>query len=426
MKLSDKICRIYGYGIFEIFLGQIMAQDYKEIQFFSPWMGPFPTWHNQYIGKGIPGITRLDSWEDGQENVDLFCFFDVGDGDKQKQLRERIKKGELKKDARVFGAGESGEQEMDRLKFKKTLVAQGLAVPKYDIVVGIDALHTLLKKEKDLWIKLNVENRGLMETFHHKTYKKSLGKLDELAHKLGPLRETEKFMWEKPIPGVEPGADWFMAHSEYYEQGLWGYEAKGDGYCAKVSTYDDLPAPIKKVNNAMKPVWKRYDICGALSSEIRFGLSRIPHFIDACQRMGNPPAASISSIYKNLPKIIDAVAGGEIIKPEFNGTHVAELTIEAEGAKEEPIPFDWSEKDMHSIKLRRACVVDGQYWNIPFKDSATVAKAVGVGDSREEAEFNALEAAAKFECEGKTYNKATFEELEEITKEAKKYGLPDL
>ena len=241
MKLSDQIWRIYGYGIFEIFLGQVIAQDVKRVEFFSPWMSPFPTWHNLDIGRNIPGITRIDSWEDDQENVDMFCFFDVGDGDKQKQIRERIKAGELTKDAACFGAGESGEQEFNRRLFKKTLIKRGLAVPVWGWVTGIDALAALLKKENDLWIKLDVEIRAIMETFFHETYVKSRAKLDELAHNLGPRRNTTVFVWEKPIKGVEPGADWMMAHGLYYEKGLWGYEAKGDGYCAKVSTYDDLP-----------------------------------------------------------------------------------------------------------------------------------------------------------------------------------------
>ena len=69
MKLSDTKIGIYGYGIFELFLGQVLAKDCKEVHFFRPWMGPFPRPHEQWVGKGIPGIIRADSWEDLKEEI---------------------------------------------------------------------------------------------------------------------------------------------------------------------------------------------------------------------------------------------------------------------------------------------------------------------------------------------------------------------
>ena len=123
MKLSGLTCRIFGYGMFEIYLGQAMANDFKEVQLYVPWKGPFPTPDKLMVGYGIPGIKRVDSFEDDEDQVDLFCFFDVGDGDKQAQLRRRIAAGDktLKPGARVFGHHRCVRKKKAQIKYCKQL-----------------------------------------------------------------------------------------------------------------------------------------------------------------------------------------------------------------------------------------------------------------------------------------------------------------
>ena len=429
MKLSGLTCRIFGYGMFEIYLGQAMANDFKEVQLYVPWKGPFPTPDKLMVGYGIPGIKRVDSFEDDEDQVDLFCFFDVGDGDKQAQLRRRIAAGDktLKPGARVFGAGESGILEMKRPVFKKTLTKQGLATPKWGEVISMDVLRELLQKEDDLWIKLDTEYRGIMETRKHETYEKSRMWLNKLQHDLGCFESITNFMWEKPIKGVEPGYDEFVAAGIPLSMGLYGWELKGDAYSCIAMDLDTLSPSLLKVRKAMAPIWKKYNLCGGISSEIRVGNDRIPYPLDATQRIGNPPGGCISANYKNFGPTVYAVAGGEQIKPEFNKPYASELSIEAAGAETEAIPMDLTEKDYNTIKLRHTCKFGNQHFHIPFKDcGATVVKAVGLGDTREEAEFNCLEAAENFKCPGKIFNKDAFSELNEKIEEGKKYGLTGL
>ena len=81
---------------------------------------------------------------------------------------------------------------------------------------------------------------------------------------------------------------------------------------------------------------------------------------------------------------------------------------------------------MESIKIRCACKINELYWNIPFKLLGnTVVKAVGLGETREESQFNALEAAENFKgkCPGAFWNTNTFEELNEEIEKCKKYGV---
>jgi hypothetical protein len=421
--LSKKDAFIYDYGLFGIFLGLALAQDFRKVYLFKPWMSPFPLPHDQWVGENMPGIIRVDSYEDTKriikENKGIFIFPDVGDGDKQLELR--------KEGCNVFGAGESGELEFNRTKFKDTLKDRGLAVPKYGIVTGMNELIALCKKENDLWIKLNVEDRGILETKHHETFKTSVQWLDKLAHDLSWRRNITTFMWEKPVGEVEGGSDQFESNGIILPKCLLGWEDKGDGYIAKVMDTDKLPAPVKKVNDAMAPIYKKYKTCGATSSEIRNGekgREKEPFFIDACRRFGNPPGASITANCKNISRVIWEVSQGNMITPEYRKKYVAELPIDHPSADKEAIPFDISEKEMDSIKLRNCCYVkeEKQYYSIPFSWSTTIAKAVGLGETLEEAEFNALDAAENFKLAGKTFSKNTFENLDEILDKSVKYG----
>lgn len=422
-NISQETFLIYGYGIFEIFLAWKLAQKAKEVQFFRPWMSPFPTWQEQYVGKGLPWLKRVDSWEDAKADVikkeGVFCFFDIGDGDKQAELRRM--------GARVFGAGESGVLEMDRLLFKRTLKDRGLPVPTFGSITGTDALGTLLKKEEDLWIKLDVDNRGIMETRYHGKWATSQEWFYQLVNDLGCSRSQTKFMWEKPIKGVEPGWDNFVVNGSPFKEGLMGWENKGDGYVCKHIELDKMPKPLLKVHTAMLPVEKKYKTSGAVSSEVR--VNEQSYFIDACRRMGNPPAACISAMYNNFPEIVAGIADGIEVTPEWTTEYAAEITVEVPGADKKCIPMELKEKDFETIKVRCACNVDGILFNVPFdKLGNTVVKAVGLGSTREEAEFNALESADNFttKCKGAFYNKATFEDLEKDIEEGRKYGLnPD-
>ena len=422
-NLSKKFAFIYDHGLFGIFLAQAIANDYAKIFLFKPWMSPFPLPHDQWVGQDMPGIIRVDSYEDTKrivkENKGLFIFPDVGDGDKQLELR--------KDGCNVFGAGESGELEFKRELLKKILKERGLVVPKYDVITGIDELRGLAKKEDDLWFKLNVEDRGILETKHHANYKESIQWIDKLAYDLGWRRNITQFMWEKPFGKVEGGSEQFVSNGIILPKSIQGWEDKGDGYVGRVRDTDKMPMPIKRVNEAMAPTEKKYKTCGAVSSEIRTGepgQEKEPYFLDACRRFGNPPGASIMTNCKNIGRVFWEVSQGNMIVPEYKKPYVAELPIDHPSADKESLPFEITNKQFENIKLRNCCYVkeEKQYYSIPFNWSTTVAKAVGLGDTLDEAEYNALEAAEGFKLTGKTFNKATFEKLDEIISEAKSYG----
>jgi hypothetical protein len=421
MRISDTTFFVVDQGILGVSIGQALAKDAKKVYYFKHWMSAFPKPHELWIGKGIPGIDRADSYEDTKKEVlaidGIFVFPDVGDGDKQKELREL--------GARVFGSGESGEMEMNRRLFKRILKQQGLSAPKYGFVTGLDDLEELLRMEKDLWIKLNVENRGILETCHHEDWETSKVKwFYKLAKDLDCFGGVTNFLWEKPWPGVEAGTDKFVVNGKNFAECLYGFELKGDGYVCKRMEMDQLPPPIKLLESRMTSVERMYDTCGAVSSEVRVGENKVPYYVDPCRRFGNPPTACITAMYKNFAEVVAGIADGIEIKPEWNSEYGAELSIDVLGADESSVKMDLKDKDFDSIKLRAACKIENAYYNIPFKSVGTVAvKAVGLGSSKEEAEFNVLKSAKEF-CD-KTkyayYDPETFDKLDEELEKADKF-----
>ena len=434
VDLSKLKCRVFDYGLFT-FMAQALGplnNGFGEVEFFKPWMDAFCEPSPRYVGRGVHGIKRIWEFWDDPDSVDTWVFFDVGDADKQQKLRSEGRAvfgtgGRCREDGKPGKA--SSELEIDRVLFKKTLIKHGLAVPRWEVINGIDALRNMAITmpspfNKGFWVKPNVGERRVFETFFVESYEKAASEIDRIGHRLGVARNVTEFIIETSIAGVEPGSDYFVSNGIPFETGLYGWEKKGDGYSCRVMKLDDMPKAIKTVNTAMLPVYKEYNIDGGISTEIRKGLSSIPYCIDGCFRMGNPPGGCISTIYTNLPQIVYAIAHGEEIEPEFRADYVSEIPIDSSKVLYEPIPFEFKEDDWMSIKIRTACRLNGQYYHIPFEHYGnTVAKAVGIGSTQEEAESNALDAAEKFECPGKSYNKNTFNELADDIKEGEKYGL---
>lgn len=437
VDLSKLKCRVFDYGLFTGMAQALgpLNDGYGEVEFFKPWTDAFCEPSPRYVGRGLSGIKRIYEFFDDMDSVDDWVFFDVGDADIQQMLRSQGR--------HVFGTGgrpklvdgkwkpgkASSELEIDRLLFKKTLIKHGLAVPRWKVIIGVDELRTMAQDmpapfNEGFWVKPNVGERKVFETFFVDKYAKVATKIDDIGSKLKVARATTEFMIEASISGIEPGSDYFISAGVPFETGIYGWEKKGDGYSCKVYKLSDMPSPVNKVNTAMLPVYKEYMIDGMVSTEVRVGPSRIPHYIDGCFRSGNPPGGSISSIYKNFPQIIHAVARGETVNPVFRAKYASELSIDSSCAGSGETPFEFSDNDWLTVKLRTACCVDGQYKHIPFEAyGATVAKAVGLGETQEEAEAAALEVAEKFKVEGKTYNKTTFKELREDIEEGRKYGL---
>ena len=414
MKLSDKTVRIYGYGVFECFMALKLAESFGKVELFTPYKGSYPKPDKNLIGVGLPSVTKIDNFWEGIDTVDLFCFFDVGDGDKENALRKMGK--------RVFGTGSADAMEYDRVGFKKTLLRVGLPVGGYQVVKGIDALHEVLKRETDKWVKVSLY-RGICETFHHKDYRFTLPRLDQIASMLGAYRMKQEFIIEDPIPGVEAGDDRFYSNGIPLPIATYGFENKDKSYVCKPMRLNEMPGPIQEVAGKLAPVYKKHDVCGMMSSEVRVSKDLKPYFIDCCARAGSPPSELISELYENFAEIVWACAGGEMIEPIPKAKYAAEVLIKSEMAPTDWVPLDFKEKDLKVLKLRNLCQIDGQYYYVPQDGGTIIGGAIGFGETLEEAQTEALANATLLDCEASYFCETAFDETDEELIKAEEIGL---
>ncbi len=417
--------RVYDLGLFT-HLAAALAEYFGVVEYFTPWVSPFSTPELQMIGSGIPGLTRIDSFEEDDDSVDLWVFFDVGNGDMQERLR---RSGKL-----VFGCGDGEILEGKRGLFKKVLAGRGLPTGKYQMVTGVESLVKVLKSEQDKWIKVDNNARGVLESFHHKNWINSMSTVDKWAHDLGFLREEQVFMIEDPIhpkDGVEPGCDRFFTNGNYLANCMYGFEAKGEGYSCISLDFNDLPKPVLLVENAMRPVYAKYDIRGMMSSELRIGPDKKPHFIDACQRAGRPPSGISSARYTNFGPMVLGVAKGEAVVPEYDKKkpYASEIIIHSSVTKNEQttLPLEVKEKDLKRVKMGNICQAKQKDGTMQFfailSNCGFMAEAIGFGSTLEESQQQAIESAQKIDCIGKDFNANVFDDLDEKLELADKYGV---
>jgi hypothetical protein len=411
MDLSKKKAFVYDYGVF-MPIAMRLAEDFGEVFYFVPWKGTYCTRDRFTIGEGVPGLTRVDSFEDYIDQADVFVFPDVGDGDKQVMLRGLGK--------RVFGTGYAELLEQDRMLFKGVLKKQKLPVGPYKTFKGTDALSDFLRKEPGTcYIKVSTF-RGNCETARFDTYLAFIPTLDRWAKSLGAYRFQMEFIVDFPIEGQEGGSDFFLSNGEYLPIGTYGYEVKDHGYISKAMKMTDMPDAITYVNDRMAPVYREYGICGAASSEERITKELVPYFTDMCARFGSPPAELICRLYKNFSQIVWAVSGGEMITPEPVAEYAAEVMISCEAARDGWVPLDYPEKLRKNVLLRNLCCLDGQFFHIPQDSCTSLGAAVGYGKTREAAQEQALKFAGEF---GHDFDFAVFDKVAEYLEEAKEYGL---
>ena len=406
MTLKNKTVRLYGYGLFECFMALRLKEEFGKVELFTPWKGSYPLPVKNLIGTGLPGITKVDNFFEGMDDVDLVCFFDVGDGDLQDYLRSKGK--------RVFGTGQAGgELEYDRVKFKKILRKVGLPVGQYQVVKGVRALEEALGKKENngKWIKVSTY-RGLCETFCSKGIKFAQPKIDVMATKLGAARNSQEFIIEDSIPGNEIGSDCFISGGEILENVTFGLENKDKSYICKVLKTSELPAPVKQVDDALSPIYKRLNICGMISSEIRVGGDKKPYFIDFCSRAGSPPSEIICELFENLPEVIWSVAGGEMVVPKPRAKYAAEVLIKSEMAATDWVPLDFKEEDLKVLKLRNLCKLNGQYYYVPQDGGTIIGAAIGFGSTVKAAQKEALENCCLLDCEESHYDSNCFDDME--------------
>jgi len=395
--LSKKTAFVWDSGQW-VELAVALAKRFGTVYYYCPWEDGYPASSQLMIGEGIPNVERVHSLWPLIDDIDLFVFTDVYQGALQDYLVSLGK--------RVWGSRSGEELELNRPASKRISRRFGIDVGDYEIVRGIEALHSFLKKNDDQWVKVST-TRGDMETFHSKTYDLVKDtRLPELEHRLGAKSAIMEFVCEAGInDAVEVGYDGYTIDGKFAKTALTGVESKDKGYVGCVLPYGQVPKQVREVNRKLSPALKGYGYKGFLSTEIRCTDDGAAYLIDPCCRCASPPSELYQLIIGNLADVMYEGAGGVLVEPDFSARWGAELILTSEWGMTNWQPVAFPGKYRDNVKLRNLCIIDGKYYCVPEKTGtcSAIGSVVATGKSATEAIEHCKEIAGEVEGQDITF-----------------------
>src|SRR6266704_795030 len=272
-NLRSKTALVFDNGIFAE-IAVTLAKDFGRVLYYVPWTNAYPKSNALLIGHGVEGIERVSSPWPYFDDIDIWIFPDVYEGELQEWLAAQGK--------RVWGCRMGAELELDRPKSKEASKKLGIDIGPYKVITGLDALRKHLKANDDQWVKVS-STRGDMETFGAKSYEKVEPRLDELEHNLGAKKKIMEFTVEQGIPdAIETGYDGYCIDGKYPKGAMTGVEVKDEAYLMKTVRWQDLPEMVRSVNQKLAPALKRYGYRGFISTEVRCCEDGKAYLIDPC------------------------------------------------------------------------------------------------------------------------------------------------
>ena len=187
MDLSDKTVAVIDNGLFAE-LAAVLAPSFGRTLYCSTWKTAFPRSNAAAIGKGLEGVQRIESIWPFIDQIDLFVFPDILNGDYQLYLRNLGK--------RVWGSGSAEELELSRAHAKRWMRDAGLPVGPYKVIKGITELKRHLQSNENRFVKIS-RYRGEMETFFAPNYWLVEPRIAELEHALGIEKDFAEFVVER-------------------------------------------------------------------------------------------------------------------------------------------------------------------------------------------------------------------------------------
>lgn len=389
VNLKSKTALVWDNGVFTE-IAATLAKSFGRVLYYVPWTSGMPKSNPLLIGHGIEGVERVVAPWPYFDDIDIWVFPDVYEGELQEWLVSQGK--------RVWGCRMGSELEIDRPKSKETSKKLGIDIGPYKVVTGLDALRKHLKANDDQWVKIS-GTRGDMETFGAKSYEKAEPRLDELEHNMGALKKIMEFTVEEGInDAVETGYDGYCIDGKYPKAAMTGVEVKDEAYLMKTVRWDELPEQVRSVNQKLAPALKRYGYRGFISTEVRCTKDGKAYLIDPCCRAGSPPNELYQVMMENLAEAIWYGAEGIVIEPEFKAKWGAEVLLISEWADENWMHVSFPEKIREFVKLRNFCVIGGEYYIIPqWTGCAEIGAVVALGDTPDEAIENCKKIAEQVE-----------------------------
>lgn len=382
---------------------------------------PYENSPRAQIGKGLPGVKWVGSYEEVLDRVDAVFFTDVYDGKKQEFLRS--------KGYPVCGCGASEKAELKKDFFFEEMDRAGLPVPDTYRAEGLDDLWEYLKDKKpgEYFIKSAEQYRGDWETekFYNRHQLKLL--INNKRQQLGEERakEIELLVQRKIESEVEVGVDGFSLNGRMPKNSAIGYEIKDEGIIERI--FPEYPENIQAVLDKMTPMYRRLGgDAGSYSLEMRITGDGDIYPLDATKRCANPPTALLCKMYgKSYVEALFALASGEM--PELRPEHEygAEIVLYSKWLGEDNelhigcpdgAPLDW-------LALKSAVRKGGQYYRVPNDNCGNLGSVRETGKTWEDAAKKAVARIDELDIAALDCKRGLFDEAEKAIKAGRKFGI---
>jgi phosphoribosylamine-glycine ligase len=300
-------------------LARRLGEFFGECLYFKSWQQGSPTMLDVVVGADYENVTRIKNVWDWVDKCDLIVFPDCLNGDLQLYLESKGK--------RIWGARRGSDLELDRIGAKKILKDAGLPVNPFRVIQGVDKLREEIKRSDNLFVKISTF-RGDMESFPGMGTILTESRLDELAFRLGSVKNDATFLVEDGIDtSTEVGYDGINVFGQWPKTGcMQGYEVKDAGLLGVVMDYKDLPEEVRVVNDGVAPFLKKSRYAGNFSSEIRVK-GKTPYAIDFTCRVPTPSGEIQIINTKNIAEVMYRGAVGELVDPEPEFKYGAEAMV---------------------------------------------------------------------------------------------------
>jgi hypothetical protein len=410
-EYGSKSVAVVDNGLF-LELSRTLAASFGKVYYTSNWVASFPKSSHYELGEGYAEIERVDDIWDIVNDVDLFVFPDIYQGNLQRYLVDQGK--------RVFGSRNGDEIETLRIDAKTHFQSLGIPVAPYEVVTGLENLRKYIKSRGDekLWVKIEL-TRGDTETFCSEGYDYIKNKLDELAGRLGPTAEKMDFLVEDHISdSIELAIDTFCIDGQYPNLGQLGLEKKDEGYACVVKPWKEQPEALRDVYEKIAPTMKEYQFRNFFSLECPIREKDI-WIGDPCCRCGSPLMELQMRMIDNIPEILWEGADGNLVEPKYNSRFGFETVIESCWAKDHPLLLKFPDKYRDQIKLHYAAEYEDGTWILPQNEDVSVGAIVACGDSLEECFEEVKEIAGEVKgIQVETYGRC----IDGITKSIEELG----
>lgn len=375
-NLKDKVAIVIDYGG-AMSAARMLGGVFKKVYYNNPsWKSSFVRWQEYLIGEGVDEIERIDDFWPVFNEIDIWIFPDLFQGEFQIWLQEQGK--------RVVGARDAEELEIYRGSFKQALKKLKLESGDFAEVQGIEELRKYLKGKSDLWIKASLVRQN-METWHYLDDKLSAGRLRELEYSLGAFGSECDFLVESPVDGVEAGFDGILCAGESLPTCMTGIEIKDAGYLGKAVPYKKLPIQLLDVNEAFAKVFKKSNYSGYMSTEVRIREDGSFIFSDLCARFGSPPGDAMNLVFTNMAQVLWDISEGIPTDLEFDDPYVVQVIMKSNWAVDEPQPIFFPEKYKKNVNIKNLAIIDDVHYYIPVIGMSEFGSVCATGRTAEEA-----------------------------------------